>query len=71
MLEDRVNQLCEVILKADSENWDMKNKAVLQLIESFRPYENADQATISEAFTPELFRHLKEPIKQLVRVFLI
>lgn len=65
-LEDKVAQLCESILKTDGESWDSKNKAVLQLIDLIRQYENADQATISEAFTPDLFRSLKEPIKQLV-----
>lgn len=64
--EDRIEALCATILKTDSENWDLKNKAVLSLIEIVKAYENQSTAVITEVFTPALFRTLKEPIKQLV-----
>lgn len=60
-LESKVEQLCALINKTDNENWDAKNKAVIQMTEMFLEHEgNAD------AFTANLFRALKEPVKALV-----
>lgn len=65
-LEHRIEQFHDLILKPDIENWDAKNRAILQLIELFKQYENESQTVISEVFTTECFRLLKEPVKLLV-----
>jgi hypothetical protein len=65
-LESKVDQLCAAILRVDSENWDVRNKAVLQMTELFLEYEHASPFEIQEAFTSSLFRTLKEPVKLLV-----
>lgn len=66
-IESRVDILCQAILKTDSENWDAKNKAVLQLIDIVKGFENQSASVITETFSPVLFRTLKEPVKVLVR----
>eukprot|EP00981_Chlorochromonas_danica_P006196 scaffold1307_cov166-Ochromonas_danica.AAC.18 len=63
-LESKVDQLCTTILQADSETWDVKNKAVLQLITLVSSYETKPEAL--DDFTPGVFRALKEPVKQMV-----
>jgi hypothetical protein len=65
-LESKVINLCDAILKADTEHWDVKNRAVLQMTELFRSYQSEDLSVVNEAFTPEVFRALKEPVVQLV-----
>ncbi len=69
-MEHRIEQFAEIILKPDLENWDAKNRAILQLIDVIKQYENENPTVISEVFTPECFRLLKEPVKLLVSSFL-
>ena len=65
-LESKVEYLCDLIIKADSENWDIKNRSILQMTDFFRAYQEESNAVISDAFTPNVFRALKEPVKALV-----
>jgi len=67
-LESKIESLCEQILKTDSENWDAKNRAVLQITELVLEFDGRTPSDINDAFTPNLFRILKEPIKILVRI---
>ncbi len=60
-LESKVEQLCALIMRTDNENWDTKNKAIVQMTEMF-----LEQGDDVEVFTPNLFRALKEPVKLLV-----
>lgn len=60
--------LCSTIVKTDSENWDQRNRAVLQMTEIIRSYEDQQPNVIADAFTPNVFRALKEPVKLLVLV---
>jgi hypothetical protein len=65
-VESRIEPLCNTILRCDAENWDTRNKAVLQIIDVVRSYEGQSIATISDAFGPSVFRLLKEPVKSLI-----
>ncbi len=60
-LESKVEQICALIMRTDNENWDTKNKAIVQMTEMF-----LEQGDDVEVFTPNLFRALKEPVKLLV-----
>ena len=66
-LESRVEILCNIILKTDSENWDVKNKALLQMTELIISYDSQPPMVLQEAFSQNFFRLLKEPVKILVR----
>lgn len=64
VLETKVEQLSQTIVTTDSENWDVKNKAILQITVLFMAYENSPE--LQDQFTPNLMRILKEPVKLLV-----
>lgn len=66
-LESKFESLCVTILKPDIENWDHKNRAVIQMTELVKSYQDYSPSVIQDAFSPELYRMLKEPIKLLVR----
>lgn len=63
-LEAKVEPLCQTIVTSDSENWDVKNKAILQITVLFISYENTPE--LYDQFSPNLMRLLKEPVKLLV-----
>ena len=65
-MEAKVEPLCQAILTADAENWDVKNKAILQITVLFIAYENTPE--LQDQFTPNLMRILKEPVKLLVSI---
>jgi len=65
-LESKIETLCDQILKAESENWDAKNRAVLQLTDLILEYDGHSASDINDAFTPNIYRTLKEPIKLLI-----
>jgi hypothetical protein len=65
-MELKIESLCTTILRADSENWDVKNKAVLRLTEFIRSYENQPANILNETFNTNFFRLLKDPVKVLV-----
>lgn len=70
-LETQFESLCSTILKTDNENWEVKNKLVLQMTELVQGYEGQSAQVIQDAFTTNLFRNLKEPMKALVsRLFI-
>lgn len=70
-LEAKIEYLCDQILKADSENWDTRNRAVIQITELILEYDGLSAADLNDAFTPNLYRSLKEPVKVLVSTFLL
>jgi hypothetical protein len=53
-------------MKADAENWDSRNKAVLQITDIVRSYEGQPTSVITEMFSASVFRLLKEPVKTLI-----
>ena len=65
-LESQFESLCATVMKTDNENWEVKNRAVLQMTELVQTYEGQSPQIIQEAFTSNLFRTLKEPMKVLV-----
>jgi hypothetical protein len=65
-LESRVESLCTLIVKTDPEIWDIRNKAVSEMISLMSPYDGCSKEQIQELFSPNVFKHLKEPIKMLI-----
>lgn len=65
-LEAKFEQLCSTILQTDVENWEARNKAVLELTKLVASYETRPDEL--DDFTPAVFRAVKEPIKQLVKL---
>lgn len=65
-VESRIESLCQTILKSDAENWDSRNKAVLQITDIVRSYEGQSPAVITDIFGASVFRTLKEPVKSLI-----
>eukprot|EP01038_Epipyxis_sp_PR26KG_P011776 gene11776-15757_t len=59
--ESKVEDICNKILKTDSEFWEIKNKAVQQLISLVSQYED-NPDVLSSSF----FRMLKEPVKNMI-----
>lgn len=68
-LETKIEQLCTLIMKAADIEWESKNKSVLQIIELIRAYDGQPSTVIQEAFTPNIYRSLKEPVKLLVHYY--
>lgn len=67
-IEHKIETLCASIIKTDQEEWDSRNKSLQQIIDIVISYANEPAHTINEAFTPNVFRYLKEPIKNMVRL---
>lgn len=65
-LESKIEQYCNTILTTDAENWDAKNRAILQMTTLVQSFQGKSPEDIQDAFTVNMFRSLKEPIKQLV-----
>lgn len=66
-IDNKVENHCNLILKTDAEDWDKRNKSILQLTELVQSYENRLPEDITNAFTNNVYRSLKEPIKVLVK----
>lgn len=63
--EEKVEKLCDLVMKTDL-FWEDRNKAVIQLVDLFLPFGGRSEDEISEMFTTNVFRTLKEPIKTMV-----
>ena len=65
-LLSKVDSLCNLIMKTDTENWEVRNKAVLHIVELIEPFQGQSVTLLNEAFDSEFFRAIKEPVKSLV-----
>lgn len=65
-VEGTVEALCQTIMKTDTEDWEVRNKAMVQLAELVAKHKDDPPATLNEIFTANVFRALKEPIKSMV-----
>jgi hypothetical protein len=66
LIDGKVEVFCNQILKTDSEFWEIRNKAVLGLTSLISSYEGADSNKIQEVFNSNVFRLLKDPVKDIV-----
>jgi hypothetical protein len=64
--EREVSKECAILVRKDAEEWEAKNKAISQLTRMVRKYENMELERIQEIFGMNIFRVLKEPIKQMM-----
>ena len=64
--EEKVEGACSTILKTDPENWGLRNKALLQIIALVSSHQSEPPERLNEIFTSNLFRTLKEPVKNMV-----
>lgn len=69
-IEATIESLCNQILKSDQEDWESKNKSLLQITDIISNYQDHSQNEINEIFSQNIFRSLKEPIKLLVFYFI-
>lgn len=65
-LESKIEKECQVILRTDSEEWDKRNKAMLNLTVLIAKYETSTYQVIVDQFTTSVFRLLKDPIKSMI-----
>ncbi len=65
-LESKIEKECQVILRTDSEEWDKRNKAMLNLTAIVAKYETSTYQVIVDQFTTSVFRLLKDPIKSMI-----
>ena len=65
-IESKVESLTNTILKTDAESWEIRNKAILQLTDLVLRFKDESDETINEHFTANVFRMLKEPVKNMV-----
>lgn len=70
-LEAKIEYLCDQVLKADSENWDARNRAVIQITELVLEHDGLSATDLNDAFTPNVYRALKEPVKILVIILFL
>lgn len=66
-IESKVEALANTILKTDAESWEIRNKAILQLGDIVMSFKDESDEVINEYFTANVFRTLKEPVKNMVR----
>ena len=66
LMDSKVEAFCIKILTTDSEFWEARNKAVLGLTSLIIPYEGAESSRIQEVFNTNIFRLLKDPIKDII-----
>ena len=64
--EAKIENLGNLIIKTDAENWEVKNKAILNILSLISHFETDDEDKREEFLSAKLFRSLKEPIKILV-----
>lgn len=65
-IEAKIDALCSTILKTDAEDWEKRNKAMLQLTDIAISFKDESVQAINDAFTANVFRMMKEPIKNMV-----
>ena len=65
-IEAKVDSLCAIILKTDAEDWEIRNKAMLQLTDVVNAFKDSTAQEITDAFTANVFRTMKDPIKNMV-----
>lgn len=66
-IEAKVDSLCSTILKTDAEDWEKRNKAMLQLTDMVNTFKDLSAEEINDAFTANVFRMMKDPTKNMVR----
>ncbi len=69
-IETKVENLCNTVLKSE-EFWEVKNKAVLQLIDLVLSFQDQTEEVVDVAFTANVFRLFKEPVKVMVSVLIL
>ena len=65
-IESKVESLANTILKTDAESWEIRNKAFLQLTDLVSRFKDEPDEIINEHLTANIFRMLKEPVKNMV-----
>lgn len=65
-IESKIDALCSIILKTDAEDWEKRNKAMLQLTDIVVSFSDESTQAINDAFTASVFRTMKEPVKNMV-----
>jgi hypothetical protein len=66
----KIELLCTTILKTDAESWEIRNKAMLQLTEIVVAHKDDAPEALNEIFSANVFKLLKEPVKNMVCHFL-
>lgn len=61
--ERAVEKECSVLLRKDADEWESKNRAIVQLTRMVKKYEAMDMDKIQEIFGMNIFRIMKEPLK--------
>lgn len=62
--ENKIEFNCNLVLKTDSEFWEIRNKGIVALRNLFAQLENTPNA--NEYATANIFRMLKDPVKLMV-----
>jgi hypothetical protein len=62
----KIELLSTTILKTDSESWEIRNKAMLQLTEIVVAHKDDSPEDLNEIFSANAFKLLKEPVKNMV-----
>ena len=65
-IEKKVEKECELILKTDNEFWEIRNTSMLKLIAIVTSLQGTEADHVQEVFSLNIFRLLKDPIKQMV-----
>ena len=66
LIEGKIEASCAIILKTDAEDWIIRNKSLLHIIEFVVSFQAETPERLNEVFTSNIFRTLKEPIKNMV-----
>eukprot|EP00598_Pedospumella_elongata_P002820 CAMPEP_0184974204 /NCGR_PEP_ID=MMETSP1098-20130426/5745_1 /TAXON_ID=89044 /ORGANISM="Spumella elongata, Strain CCAP 955/1" /LENGTH=858 /DNA_ID=CAMNT_0027496747 /DNA_START=70 /DNA_END=2646 /DNA_ORIENTATION=+ len=65
-IDSKVETLTNTILKTDAESWEIRNKAILQLTDLVSRFKDEPDEIINEHLTANIFRMLKEPVKNMI-----
>eukprot|EP01032_Pedospumella_encystans_P017632 gene17632-20086_t len=65
-IDSKVESLTNTILKTDAESWEIRNKAILQLTDLVSRFKDEPDEIINEHLTANIFRMLKEPVKNMI-----
>jgi ABC-type taurine transport system substrate-binding protein len=73
---EKVDKFCNIILKKsdasqndirqNDEFWEQRNKAIIDLTALVQKFEESPQCKVSDAFNPNVFKKLKDPIKSMI-----
>lgn len=70
-IESTVEAHCATIMKTDSESWEIRNRAMIQLTELVCLYKDQSHQELNDLFSANVFRVLKEPVKNMVSIYLL